>query len=179
MGMNNHIIGELSENIKIMNYPFFAEEIESEEPYNRRERKFTSIIGGTERMSSGEYVHREYSFTSTISYPPGDPGAYDHIFKKMMSKPVTVVSQSMGGTFQALIKIHKSFPAPNRIKLDVTVTEVPGVNSNIDGEKKLTVPKVEKIKTKVTKKSTKSSTKGKTNTKKNKSNRNSKTKKNK
>ncbi|WP_458405976.1 hypothetical protein [Methanobrevibacter sp.] len=181
MGMYEDIHTSVSETVTIMGVPFYAENISAEEPVNRREREFTSIIGGTERVSQGKYIHREFSFTTTIFFPTGRPDAYDSTFKKMMSKPVKVTSKYMGGTFNAMIKITPTFPenSPNHMELDVTVTEVPGVNSNIDGEKKLTVPKVEKIKTKVTKKSSKSSTKSKTKTKKNKSKRKSKTKKNK
>ena len=110
------------------------------------ERKFTPILGGTERVTPGEYVHREFSFTSIISYPPGRPDAYETIFRKMQSKPVKVKSKSMGkDEFNALIKLHISDYAPNRLQVDVTVTEVPGVKSRITGES-FKVPKVEKIK---------------------------------
>lgn len=182
MGMNSHIIKPkedgVSENITIMGYPFYANDIESDEPFNRREMKFTSIIGGTERTTSGEYIHREFSFTSIISHPTGEPNAYDKIFEKMQSKPVQVVSKNMGKSFNAMIKIRKSYPAPNRIKLDVTVTEVPDVKSNIPGETTLTVPKVKKIKV-TTKKKQSSKSKNNSKNKKNKNKRNSKTKKNK
>ena len=119
MGWNNHITNDISGNVKIMGYTFYAEDIESDEPYNRREKKFTSILGGTERVTDGEYVHREFSFSSIISHPIDRPDAYDNIFKKMMSKPVEVISSSMGNKpFNAWIKIHKSHPSPNRIKVD-------------------------------------------------------------
>ena len=180
MGMYDDVHTDVSETVKIMGIPFYAENINSDEPVNRREREFTSLIGGTERVSQGKYIHREFSFTTTIFFPTGRPDAYDSTFKKMMSKPVEVKSKYMGGTFKAMVKISPTFPenSPNHMDLDITVTEVPGVNSNIPGEKKLKVPKVEKIKTKVTKKSSKSSSK--TNkTKKSKTKRNSKKKKNK
>ena len=182
MGMYDDIHTGVSESITIMGIPFYAENITPSEPYNRREREFTSILGGTERVSQGKYIHREFSFTTTIFFPTGRPDAYDNTFRKMLSKPVEVVSPYMGGTFKALIQITPSFPenSPNHMDLDVTVTEVPGANSNIYGEKKLKVPKVEKIKTKVTKNSNKSSNKdNKTNSKKNRSKRNSTAKKNK
>lgn len=170
MGMYDHIVNGTSENIKIMGYPFYAENIEAHEPDNRRERKWTPIMNGTEEVTKGEYVHREYSFSSLASYPPGKPEAHDKIFKKMVSKPVEVISRSMGGKFNAIIKMRRSYPYPNRMKLDVTVTEVPSKKSNIPGESSLVVPKTKKInnKTNVTTKNTsKTGTKGKSNTKRN------------
>lgn len=138
----------VSESVTIMGIPFYAENIQAPEPHNRREREFTPIIGGTERVNKGKYIHKEYSFTTTWFFPTGRPDIYDTTFEKMMSKPVTVVSQYMGGTFKALIKISQTFPenSPNHMDLEVTVTEVPDVKSNIVGESKLTVPEVKKIK---------------------------------
>lgn len=149
---------DVSESVTIMGVPFWAENIQGDEPVNRRERKFTPILGGTERVSSGKYIHREFSFTTTWYFPTGKPDVYKNLFKKMMSKPVEVKSKYMGGTFKALVKITPTFPehSPNHMDLDVTVTEVPGVKSLIDGES-FKLPKVEKIK--VTSKKTKSSSK--------------------
>ena len=62
--MYSHVISGISEDIKIMGYPFYAEDIQAREPYNRRERKWTPIFNGTEEVTEGEYVHREYSFSS-------------------------------------------------------------------------------------------------------------------
>lgn len=162
MGMYSHIIGGTSENIKIMGYPFYAEDIESDEPYNRRERKFTPIMNGTEEVSKGEYVHRQYSFSSIISFPQGKPEVYDNIFKKMQSKPVEVISRNMGGKFNAIVTIRKSYPYPNRMKIDVKVSEVPGKKSLIPGESVITVPATKKVNSK-----TKVMAKNKTNSKSN------------
>ena len=163
----------VSESITIMGIPFYAENIQADEPFNRREREFTPILGGTERVSKGKYIHREYSFTTTWFFPTGRPDAYDKVFKKMMSKPVEVISKYMGGKFKALITISQTFPeySPNHMDLDVTVTEVPSSKSNIDGES-FTVPKVKKIKVtskkssqsknNTSKKNTKSKSKNKT-----------------
>ena len=154
----------VSESITIMGIPFYAENIQAPEPFNRREREFTPIIGGTERVNKGKYIHREYSFTTTWFFPTGKPDVYNDTFKEMMSKPVTVFSQYMGGTFKALIKISQTFPenSPNHMDLDVTVTEVPSTDSNIPGEKKLKVPKVKKI---TPKKKTNKSSKNKSSSK--------------
>lgn len=147
MGMYDHIIKEPSENIKIMGFPFFAENIESDEPYNRREHNFDPILGGTEFVTPGKYVHRAYSFSTTVFVPEDRPDSYDAIFEEMLSKPVEVISKYMGGKFKALIKMRKNNPesTPTRMKLDITVTEVPELNSNIPGESKFVVPSVKKI----------------------------------
>lgn len=153
--MYSHIIEGISENIKIMGYPFYTDDIESDNPHNRRERKFTPIMNGTEEVTKGEYVHRSFSFSSLISFPPGKPEIYDSIFKKMESKPVEVISRYMGGKFNAIVTIRKSYPYPNRMKVDVKVTEVPDKKSLIPGESVITVPATKKVssKTKVTAKS--------------------------
>lgn len=172
MGMYDDVHTSVSETVKIMGVPFYAENIQGDEPINRREREFTPILGGTERVSQGKYIHREYSFTTTIFFPTDRPDAYDKIFKEIMSKPVEVISPYMGGKFNAAVVITKSFPesSPNHMDLDIKITEIPGKKSNIPGES-FTVPKVKKISTKTKVKSTK-----KTKNSKKKSKRKSKTK---
>ena len=170
MGMYDDIVSGVSETVKIMGIPFYAENINADEPVNRREREFTSILGGTERVSQGKYIHREFSFTTTIFFPTGRPDAYDKTFKEIMSKPVEIRSPYMGGKFNALVTISKSFPenSPNHMDLDVNITEIPGKKSLIPGEK-FTVPKSKKISTKtvvkVSKKTNGSKKSGKTNSK--------------
>lgn len=148
--MYGHIIAGTLETVKIMGYPFYTDDIQSDEPHNRRERKFTPLLNGTEEVTRGEYVRRSFSFSSLISFPPGKPEVYNNIFKKMESKPVEVISRYMGGKgkFNAIITIRKSFPYPNRMKVDVKITEVPGKKSLIPGESVITVPPTKKIKSK-------------------------------
>lgn len=151
MGMYSDVHTNVSGTVKIMGFPFYAENINGDEPVNRRERDFTPILGGTERVSEGKYIHREFNFTTTIFFPTGRPDAYDSTFEKMMSKPVEVISPYMGKTpFKALINISKVFPesSPNHMELDITVTEVPDRKSLIPGES-FKVPVIKKIKTKV------------------------------
>ena len=145
--MYSDIVEGVSENIKIMGWPFYAENISADEPYNRREYNFNSILNGTEVVTPGQYVHREYSFSTTIYFPTGRPDVYDKIFEEMMSKPVEVISPYMGGKFNAIITIRKTNPetSPNHMDLDVTVIEVPELNSNIPGESNFIVPSVKKI----------------------------------
>ena len=180
MGMYDDIVSGVSETVKIMGIPFYAENINGDEPVNRRERKFTSILGGTERVSQGKYIHREFSFSTTVFFPTGRPDAYDKTFKEIMSKPVEVISPYMGGKFNASVIINKSFPenSPNHMDLDINITEIPNKKSLIPGES-FTVPKTRKIstktkvkttkKTKTSKKSSKSKSKTKSVKKKNKS----------
>ncbi len=146
--MYDHLINGTSENIKIMGYPLYAENIQAVEPDNRRERKWTPIFNGTAEVTKGEYVLREYSFSSVISFPPGKPEYHNELFKKMVSKPVEVISPAMGGKFNAIITMRRSFPYPNRIKVDVTVKEVPDKKSLIPGESSMVVPSTKKIKQK-------------------------------
>ena len=180
MGMYDDIHTKVSETVMIMGMPFYAENITATEPYNRRERQFTSILGGTERTSQGKYIHREFNFTTTIFFPTDNPHEYDDIFREMLSKPVEVISKYMGGKFKAFVELSPSFPenSTNHMDLDVTVTEVPDVKSNIPGET-FNVPKTKKIKVKVKSKKKKSAKTSKTKSKKNKSKRKSVKKKNK
>ena len=47
MGMYDDIVTGVSENIKIGGYPFYAENIDSQEPFNRRDYEFDPLLGGT------------------------------------------------------------------------------------------------------------------------------------
>lgn len=147
MGMYSDIREGVSENIKIMDVPFYAENISGDEPYNRREINRTSILNGTESVKPGKYVPRSYSFSTTIYHPKDKPHAYDDIFKEMVSGPVKVISKYMGGTFMAEVQIQKNIEecSPNHLSLDFTVTEIPGKKSLIPGEPSLVVPAVKKI----------------------------------
>lgn len=153
MGMYDDIVTGVSENIEIMGYPFFAENITGDEPFNRREYNRNSILSGTEHVTRGKYISRSYSFTTTIYHPTGRPDAHDKILKEIISKPVTIISPYMGGTFKAEVTFQRSFEeaSPNHYKLDVTVNEIPGSKSNIPGENFI-VPSPKKIKVKNSKK---------------------------
>lgn len=146
MGMYDDMVEGVSESITIMGVPFYAENIRAREAYNRREREFIPILGGTERVIQGKYVHREWTFNTTIYFPTGEPNAYDNQFKEMLSKPVEVISKYMGGKFNALIELSPEFPeySVNHMELEVTVIEVPTEKSRIPGES-FTVPTTKKI----------------------------------
>ena len=170
MGMYSDVQKGISESVTIMGVPFFANNIQSKEPINRRERNSTPILGGTVRITKGKYIRREYSFTTTIFFPTGKPHFYDNTFRKMMSKPVEVISEYMGDPFKAEVTIEQTFPenSPNHMELEINIKEIPGVKSKIIGET-FKIPKKPKITPKVRTSKQKSSRKTKSNTKKSKS----------
>lgn len=138
---------KVCENIKINNHPFFAENLSSDEAYNRRELNRNSISGGTEAVTKGRYIPRSYSFSTTIYHPTNRPDSYEKVLKEIVSNPATVISPYMGGKFKAEVIIQKNVEesSPNHMVLDFTITEIPGIKSNIPGEK-FTVPKPKKVK---------------------------------
>ena len=101
MGMYSDLREGVEASIEIDGYPFYPEEITPQESYNRRELNRQSILGGTEKVTRGKYVVREFSFTTTIYIPDGHPETYDTIFQNMVSKPCEVISPYMGGRFDA------------------------------------------------------------------------------
>lgn len=149
--MYSDIVESVSENIEIMGYPFYAENISSDEAYNRREYNRNSILGGTESVTKGKYIPRSYTFTTTIYHPTNRPDSYEKIFKKMVANPQEVISAYMGGKFKAEIIIQKNVEesSPNHMVLDFSVTEIPEEKSNIPGES-FTVPAPKKVTIKTT-----------------------------
>lgn len=136
VGMYDDVNENVSENIEIMGYPFYAENITANEPYNRRETNREPIMNGTENVSRGKYVVRDYSFSTTIYVPEGRPDVHDDIFREMLSKPCEVISPYMGGKFMAEIIIQKDVEeaSPNHLNLDIQVIEIPGKESLIPGD---------------------------------------------
>ncbi len=155
-GMYNDLVNGVSENIKINGYPFYAENITSDEPFNRRELNRTSIQGGTEHVSYGKYIPRTFNFTTTVYHPKGKPHIHDKILEEIVSQPARVRSMYMGrnakGSFKAEVTIQKNFEeaSPNHYSLDVSITEIPNKKSNIKGES-FTVPSPKKIEIKLKK----------------------------
>lgn len=137
MGMYEDIKEGVEPTVEIMGYPFYAEEITGNESYNRRELNRQSILGGTEFVTRGKYIVRDFSFTTTIYVPDGHPEKYDDIFEEMVSRPCEVISPYMGGKFDAEVIIQKTAPeaSPNHIELDIQVKEIPDATvSNIPGD---------------------------------------------
>lgn len=167
VNMYKDIKVNVSENIEINGYPFFAENISSDEAYNRRELNRNSILGGTEIVTKGKYVPRSYSFTTTIYHPENRPDAYEKILRQIVSNTAEVISPYMGGKFKADVLIQKNIEesSPNHMVLDFTVTEIPTSKSNIPGEN-FTVPKPKKVKVTTNRNSKKSNSKNKSKSKK-------------
>lgn len=168
MGMYDDIVTGVSENIEIGGYPFFAENIDGEEPFNRREYTFRPILNGTLSAKRGKYIQRKFSFHTTLYHGDGRPDSHDEILKELQSKPVTIISQAMGGMFKAFVTFSKSIPegSPFHTEYDVDVIEIPEKDSNIPGENRIIAPDIKKIP--ITKTSSKNSKSVKVNDKTNK-----------
>lgn len=123
----------VEETVEINGYPFYAQEITANESYNRRETVRQSILGGTEHVSRGKYIPRDYSFTTYIHIPEGHPEQYDSIFQEMVSKPAEVISPYMGGKFMAEVIIQKTAEeySPEDLLLEIQVIEIPETDSLI------------------------------------------------
>lgn len=147
MGMYDDVVKGASANVEIGGYEFFAENINGDETFNRRELIFKPLLNGTVTSKKGKYVQRKFSFTTTLYHPSGRPDTHDKLLSQLMSKPVTVISPSMGGTFTAMVVFKKNIEegSPNHITLDVDITEIPDSKSNIPGESRLVVPSLKKI----------------------------------
>ena len=137
MGMYEDIKEGIDATVEIDGYPFYAEEITGNESYNRRELNRQSLLGGTEFVTRGKYIARDFSFTTTIYFPTGHPEKYDDIFEEIVSKPCTVISPYMGGMFKAEVIIQKNAPesSPNHLELEIQVKEIPDpTRSNIPND---------------------------------------------
>ena len=136
MIMYDDIVASVDETVEIDGYPFYAMEITANESYNRRETNRQSILGGTEYVTRGKYIPRDFSFTTYIHVPEGHPEKYDHVFEEMSSKPCEVISRYMGGKFMAEVIIQKSFEeaTPEDIKRDIQVVEIPDEASRIPND---------------------------------------------
>lgn len=140
VGMYDDIVPGISENITINGISFFAENISADEPFNRRKLNRTSIQGGTEHISKGQYVPRSFNFSTTIYHPEGRPDVHDNILEEITTKPAEIMSPYMGN-FTAEVTFQKNFEegSPNHYSLDVTILEI-ATTSNIPGEESFTVP---------------------------------------
>ena len=121
-------------NIEIEGFPFFAESVDGDEFYNRREYSRLNIIGGTQFVNKGAYVPRSFSFTTHVRVEPNNPDVYNDIFREMMSKPCNVISPELGGMFDAVVVIKPKHSSPKYLELNVKITEIPTEKSNIFGE---------------------------------------------
>lgn len=167
-------------NLEIMGYPFYAEDVSPGEAFRRREYNFNSVVGGTQIVTPGAYVGLDFTITTHIPIDPNRPDVHKQIFQEMMSKPVTVTSPEIGGSFEAIVVVKPVHETFNSLKLEISIKEVPDSKSLIPGEqfvvpaarkitKKETTKKTSKTTSKTKSKTTKTKTKKKTATKKSKS----------
>ena len=110
-------------------FPFFAEQITPNEAYSRRDLVRTKVTNGTEVVTQGDWIGRDFQFTSHV--PVGDDRqVYDKYFQSMMHQPCTILCEDMGDMFDAQVIIKKS-PLEgyaNTLKLEVQVQEIPDVS---------------------------------------------------
>lgn len=143
--MYEDIVSGVSENVEINGYPFYAQEITPNESFNRRELNRHSLLSGTEKVTRGKYIVRDFTFTTYIHIPDGKPDSYDKIFKSMMNESATVISPYMGGSFKAEVIIKKiaEESSPLDLKLEIQVIEIPS-KSLISGDS-FKVPATKKV----------------------------------
>lgn len=150
MGMYDDIVDGVSANFIINGHQFYAENINSDEPFNRREVNFKPVLNGTLVSKKGKYIQRKFSFTTTLYHPSGRPDTHEKILKEIASKPVEVTSPYIGkDSIMAIVIFSPNVDegSPNHMTYDVEITEIPGSNSLIDGEVQLTAPALKTIKT--------------------------------
>jgi len=147
MGMYDDVVNGISENVEIGGHPFYAENITGDEPFNRREYTFKPILNGTLAIKRGKYIQRKYSFKTTVYHGDGRPDSFDKILSELQSKPVEVISQSMGGKFNAVVTFNRRIEEGSRYHTDydVDILEVPGKKSLIPGENGIVVPSIKKV----------------------------------
>jgi len=133
--MYKDIVNGVNETVEIDGYPFYAEGLTSTTSYNYRKVNRQKLLGGTEKVTRGEYMGREYSFNTEV-YTEGNPRIFDEIFREMMNKECEVISEYMGGKFKAEITIEREDEeaSPDHITLRVDIKEIPEEQPNIPGD---------------------------------------------
>lgn len=150
-------------NLEIMGWPFFAENVDPTEAIRRRNTVVNNIVGGTQKITKGEYVGLDFTVTTHVKIDPDKPNQWNGVFEEMMSKPVIVSSPELGDDFKAIVVVKPEHESYDMLKLTISIKEVPGQQSLIPGEEFI-VPAPRKIK--VTEKKTNTKTDTKTDTKK-------------
>jgi len=137
-------------NVMIDGYQMIMEEITPNESYNRRETVRHNIIGGTQTVMRGNYLVRDYTFTTHLLIDPEYPDVYDDVFREWQSKPVEVISKYMGGKFNAELILKRNFnDSPNFLSLEIQLIEIPSEKSLIPNDE-VEIPTDKKEKVKVT-----------------------------
>lgn len=133
--MYKDIVPGINETVEIDGYPFYTDDIRGENSFTKRELVRQKLLGGTEHVSRGKYLAREYSFSTDV-YTEGNPAIFDEIFLEMSNKQCEVISEYMGGKFMAEVDIERSAEeaSPEHWHLDIEIKEIPEQQPNIPGE---------------------------------------------
>ena len=139
---DNNAFANNNSGVEIDGFLFFPEEVKGEESFARREYKRTKIMSGGEFVTRGQYMPKEFSFTTTLDIDPNTPNMYDKVFQIMENKPCEVVSPYMGDIFKAEIQIDKTHPksSPSSLKLDIKVKEIVTPKTTVVGDAILDYP---------------------------------------
>lgn len=139
---DNNAYANNNSGVEIDGFLFFPEEVKGEESYARREYKRTKIMSGGEFVTRGQYMPKEFSFTTVLDIDPNQPNMYDKVFQMMENKPCEVISPYMGDIFKAEIQIDKTHPkaSPSNLKLDIKVKEIVDPKTSVIGDNVLEYP---------------------------------------
>ena len=139
---NNNAYANNQSGVEIDGFLFFPESVKGDESYARREYKRTKIMSGGEFVTRGQFMGREFSFSTTLDIDPDTPYMYDKVFQIMENKPCEVISPYMGDNFKAEIQIDKTHPksAPASLKLDIKVKEIVDPKTVVVGDAVLEYP---------------------------------------
>ena len=110
-------------------FPFYAEQITANESFSRRDLIRTKVMNGTEVVTQGDWIGRDFTFTCHVPIAD-DPQIYDKYFQSMLHQPCKILSPNMGDMFDAQVTIKKEPMEnhPNTLKLEVHVQEIPDVS---------------------------------------------------
>lgn len=109
-------------------FPFYAEQITANESYSRRDLIRTKVMNGTEVVTQGDWVGRDFTFTCHVPVDY-DPTIYDNYFVVMMHQPCTILCPDMGDMFSAQVVVKKKPMEnhPHTLELEIQITEIPDV----------------------------------------------------
>ena len=139
---DNNTYANNNSGVEIDGFLFFPDEVKGDESFARREYKRTKIMSGGEFVTRGQYMPKEFSFTTTLDIDPNQPFMYDKIFQIMENKPCEVISPYMGDKFKAEVQIDKTHPkaSPANLKLDIKVKEIVTPKTTVVGDATLEYP---------------------------------------
>jgi len=133
--VSNSELGFLDYGVEIDGFLFFPDEVKSD---NLPSREFirTKIMSGGEYVSRGQYLPKEFNFSTTLDLNPLKPYEYDDVFLTLMNKSCKIMSPYMGDMFNGEVKISKVHPqsSPHSLKIDVKIKEIPPVDKRVRGD---------------------------------------------